>query len=147
MMVRWQIDPIDLAFYNPLLQSHTQRCYLRTAGFLGFFTSLAPAFADVYASGSMPRLCSECQLNQTQEDAPIGSGEPSDDANGASGAPLLSSPNQLAIGTEGGRPQVVNSFGRATATVAILPEMPAHCWCLRRRFRAPSIAHWHAQGR
>ena len=59
LMLKIQIDPIDLAFFNPLLQSHTQRCYLRTAGFLGFFTSLAPAFADVYARkhGSLlPRM-------------------------------------------------------------------------------------------
>eukprot|EP01094_Clydonella_sp_ATCC50884_P019997 TRINITY_DN4039_c0_g1_i1.p1 TRINITY_DN4039_c0_g1~~TRINITY_DN4039_c0_g1_i1.p1 ORF type:complete len:1018 (+),score=232.55 TRINITY_DN4039_c0_g1_i1:156-3209(+) len=41
-----EIDPIDLAFFKPLLQSHTQRCYLRSTAFLGFFTSIDPQFAD-----------------------------------------------------------------------------------------------------
>jgi hypothetical protein len=41
-----QLDPIDLAFYEPLVRSQAKRCYRRTAVLFGAFTQLAPLFTD-----------------------------------------------------------------------------------------------------
>jgi hypothetical protein len=41
-----QLDPIDLAFYEPLVRAQAKRCYRRTAVLFGAFTQLAPLFGD-----------------------------------------------------------------------------------------------------
>jgi hypothetical protein len=44
--VEAQLDPIDLAFYEPLVRAQAKRCYRRTAVLFGAFTQLAPLFSD-----------------------------------------------------------------------------------------------------
>ena len=38
-LTKQQLDPIDLAFYKPLLEKHVARCYHRTSVFYGLLVA------------------------------------------------------------------------------------------------------------
>lgn len=53
LKVKQQMDPIDLAFYEPLLEKFTLKSYQRSAITFGFFTQFSNAYSHTKASTSL----------------------------------------------------------------------------------------------
>ena len=53
--IKDKLDPIDQAFYEPLLELYVQRCYHRSAAFLGYFLQLNRLYSSTYVSKILSR--------------------------------------------------------------------------------------------